>query len=72
MEIEGYTVRNGIEDCEDKCKCGGNLRLHSHIFGALTGKPVPKFYVDCPKCAATSSWQATPSEAIAEFDKENG
>lgn len=72
MEIDGYRVENGIETCEDKCKCGGNLRLHTYIFGTKAGKPEPKFYVDCGKCMATAScWKSTPTEAIQQFDKEN-
>ena len=30
-------LKNGIEVCEDKCACGGQLRLHSHVFGDGTG-----------------------------------
>lgn len=62
-------MRNGIEKCEDLCKCGANLRLHTHVFGIKEGNPKVRFYVDCPGCGITSGWHDSPDEAIEDFDK---
>lgn len=65
-----FPVRNGIEKCEDLCKCGEHLRLHTHVFGCKKGNPEAKYYVDCPKCMITSEWHKTPDEAIEDFDHQ--
>lgn len=69
-EAIDFPVKNGIEKCEDLCKCGEHLRLHTHVFGCKNGNPEAKYYVDCPKCMTTSGWHKTPDEAIEDFDRE--
>lgn len=69
-EAIDFPVKNGIEKCEDLCKCGEHLRLHTHVFRCKNVNPEAKYYVDCPKCMTASGWHKTPDEAIEDFDRE--
>jgi len=72
-ELNETKIPDGIEKCEDVCRCGGNLRLHTHTFRPKNKPPKTRYYVDCEKhCGCVSEWHDSVDEAISAFDAEFG
>ena len=72
VKVENKVIpTDGIEVCEDKCKCGGQLRLHTYTFNRNKPTQQTKFYIDCDSmCGRVSEWHNSPEKAIEAFDKE--
>lgn len=76
LEENDYSrIPDGIEECEDTCKCGAKLRLHAYTFGKSKKSKFKslktRFYIDCANhCGRVSEWHDSPDEAIAAFDAE--
>lgn len=66
-------VKDGIETCEDRCSCGGSLRLHAYTFDRYTDSRKQRYYVDCDKqCGKVGPWADTLDEAVEAFDAMPG
>ena len=66
---EACPVKDGIEKCEDKCQCGGTLRLHAYTFNRHSPFHKQRYYVDCDRsCGKVGPWMDSIDEAVAAFD----
>lgn len=66
-------VKDGIEKCEDRCTCGGTLRLHAYTFNRCSPFHMQRYYVDCDKgCGKVGPWMDSVDEAVAAFDATAG
>lgn len=70
---DALPIMDGIEKCEDKCPCGGSLRLHTYTFHRYDCLRKQRHYVDCDRnCGRVGNWKDTPEEAVASFDADAG
>lgn len=66
-------AKDGIETCEDKCTCGGSLRLHTYTFDRYTSNRKRRYYIDCSNgCGRVGNWAYTLDEAVESFDDFDG
>lgn len=60
---------DGIELCDDKCACGGTLRLHAYTFSRCSPSHKKRYYIDCDRhCGKVGDWADTIDEALASYD----
>lgn len=56
-------IKDGFCIIDEKCTCGGSLRLHAQTFDRCN----QRYYVDCSVCGDVSVWRDTPEDAIKAF-----